>query len=51
MLMIEERLADIAQDSKPSVTWLADEVVGTLHQWLRKHGLANLGVLSDSVII
>jgi hypothetical protein len=29
--MIEERQVDIAQDSKPSVTWLANEVVGTLH--------------------
>jgi N12 class adenine-specific DNA methylase len=50
-ILMEELLAHIAQDSKPTIARKVKEVFGAIRQWLRNHGLVNLGELSDSEIM
>lgn len=49
-ILMEELLAHIAQDSKPSLKRRAKEIIGMVRQWLRDHGFLKLAKVSDSEI-
>ena len=46
--MMQELLAHMAEDQRPSVARKAKEVLGKIRQWLREHGYKILGKVSDS---
>ncbi|MBO9492060.1 PLxRFG domain-containing protein [Endozoicomonas sp. G2_1] len=47
-IMVDELLAHLAQDNKPSVKRLVKEVLGTIRQGLKKLGLVQLNKVSDN---
>jgi hypothetical protein len=47
-ILMDELLAHLAQNNKPSVMRKVKEIVGAIRQWLKKSGFVNLSGISDS---
>lgn len=49
--LVDELLAHIQQDNKPSVVRYLKEMIGAVRAWLRAHGFTMLGNMNDSELI
>lgn len=49
-IIMDELLAHIAQNNKPSVKRFLNELVGAIRKWLRAHGYLSLSNVSDAEI-